>query len=472
MRHLPPYLVDLPLKRSPVQVACLAGFLFLLVGSVWTLLTEPWILNQEGIVSVQGVRWRAWLGLLLSTVVIGLLTWSLSRRVFSRLNDEVKMRERLYEIIDALPDPAAVRDLKGRYVIWNHAAEDYYGITQDEVLGKTPSQVYPDDVARSIVVGDRLAAENGLHEIEVLRLPPLLGKPVRIVSVRISAIRSLDEQGRLRGVVSIAHDITAFEAQRHQLQREDARLRMALKASGDGVWDWDLESDSTTYSEGFLRLLRYEGDDFRRDFLFRNRLHPQDREQAIAQVHHCLATGSSFECRYRMLCFDDQYRAFWGRGEELVDEFGRRHFIGLLTEAHEDFTPMGAPTPESLLFESPLQGVLITDGQFNILRANRALCHFLGAGAEELIGTSAVRLLSYSEHTSADYMAMQKVLAERTHWQGLLRIRRVDGQPLDVLATVSAIRPAAGGEVRHFVAVFNDASRLPAQWTARSAEEP
>ena len=174
----------------------------------------------------------------------------------------------------------------------------------------------------------------------------------RLVLLRVAAVHSGDGQDKLRGVVSILHDITEQEQTAEAVRRQEAQLRLVVTASGLGTWDWNLVTDQATYSDSFLRLLRYRGNDFRRDFVFRDRLHPDDRDAVIAAVHAGLEHATPFDRSYRLLCFDGQFRWFRGCGEAVVDAWGDRHFAGLLIPLDEPAPsaradgPQAAPPPQ------------------------------------------------------------------------------------------------------------------------------
>ena len=223
-----------------------------------------------------------------------------------------------------------MRDLSGRYVMWNQAAVRYYGLPRDQVVGKHPRDLFPPAIAAQFTETDKRARQ-GTSPVETrITMPPMYGKPRRMTVLRVAPIRSLDAMQRLRGVVSILSDVTASQEQAEAARREEILLGLALEASGAAAWDWNLQEDKVNYSESFQRLLRYSGTQFAQDFRFRDRLHPEDREQTLAAVHASLKDRVSFDCRYRLECFDGVYRRFIGRGVSLVDAWGQAHFAGLL----------------------------------------------------------------------------------------------------------------------------------------------
>jgi PAS domain S-box-containing protein len=263
---------------------------------------------------------------LITISLVSALAWQQHKRFSS----EDRVRQRLLDVIDALPDPAAVRDIQGRYVLWNKAAESYHGIAAKFVVGKAPHELFPPETAKSILALDKQAMSQDEVVIQRLSLPPLYGKGKRTALLRCAPIHSLGKPGTMRGAVTILHDVTAEEEEAIALRYTAAQLKMALDTSGFGSWTWDLEHDVVSYSEQYEKLMRYEGKEFKKDFDFQERLHPGDSESVKLTARASIKENKPYSQVYRLLCFDGEYRAFHASGEPTIDQHGRRVFAGLL----------------------------------------------------------------------------------------------------------------------------------------------
>lgn len=328
--RLPGYLARVPLRGKAWQWAGVAAILHALLGLVLAAIERRLI--HSGSLPAAFLRLDT-IGVILSSAVVGGLVWLIAYFVERQLQADAQVRQRLFEIIDGLPDPASVKDMRGRYIMWNAAAERYHGIPRAHAIGKTPSDLFPPAVAIHFLEVEKRARQ-GFEAVETqFTLPALYGRPRRIVMVRVAPIRSADKSQRLRGVVAVLKDLTIAGERETEDKRHLIQLQLALEASGSGAWDWHLPDDVVHYSDGFRALLRYKGDDFRRDFLFRDRLHPDDRIETLAAVHRSIDLGAPFERQYRLECFDGRYRRFEARGVLLHDAWGHRHFAGLLSPA-------------------------------------------------------------------------------------------------------------------------------------------
>jgi PAS domain-containing protein len=73
------------------------------------------------------------------------------------------------------------------------------------------------------------------------------------------------------------------------LRTSDERYLLALAGSTDGLWDWDLLSDTVFYSDRFREILGYSFEEFPGTIdSFRNRLHPEDAETIWAAIERHL----------------------------------------------------------------------------------------------------------------------------------------------------------------------------------------
>jgi PAS domain S-box-containing protein len=279
----------------------------------------------------RNLDWRSptWQLLLAYSAAMGLVgLWAAVLRARWHRQESL-VRQRLLDVIDAIPDPAVVRDVRGRYVLWNKAAEAYHGIKVDYVYLKTPFELFPQGVAQTIAALDAQAMESNTSVIRRLELPPLYGKSKRVAIIRVAPVSSANESG-VRGTVTILHDVTEAELESAQLKYLSTQLQIALDTSGFGSWVWDLDNDVLTCSVQFQRLLRYCGDHFRRDFVFRERLHPDERERVLDAVQSAIQHQTRFEQDYQLQAFDGHYLPFRGSGQCAQDANGKHYFAGLL----------------------------------------------------------------------------------------------------------------------------------------------
>ncbi|PDT90573.1 diguanylate cyclase [Bradyrhizobium sp. Y36] len=136
-----------------------------------------------------------------------------------------RAREFLDSIIENIPIAVFAKDAKdSRYILLNRAGEEYYGMPREEMLGKTPEQIFPDKIARVVNEQDRRVVDSGTpmflegHLLEV----GVKGRD-RLVNSRKLLIR--DGGGAPQYLVGVIEDVTeriTNEARISHLAHHDA----------------------------------------------------------------------------------------------------------------------------------------------------------------------------------------------------------------------------------------------------------
>jgi PAS domain S-box-containing protein len=88
--------------------------------------------------------------------------------------DLLRTQDFLDTIVENIPIAVFAKCAKdSRYILLNRAGEDYYGLPREQMLGKTPEEIFPADVARIVSEQDRKVVASGMpmfleeHLIEI-----------------------------------------------------------------------------------------------------------------------------------------------------------------------------------------------------------------------------------------------------------------------------------------------------------------
>ena len=133
----------------------------------------------------------------------------------------------LREIIDHIPTQITVKDaLNRRYVLVNSVAEEQFGLPREEIVGKTPFDLFKKPLAEQIVIDD----DRALDSTETLFIDEhrwesrTLG--ARFITSRRLAIR--DHAGMPRYLINVVEDVT---------ERRQANEKIAHLAHYDALTD-------------------------------------------------------------------------------------------------------------------------------------------------------------------------------------------------------------------------------------------
>ncbi|MBK9579976.1 MAG: PAS domain-containing protein [Fibrobacteres bacterium] len=96
-----------------------------------------------------------------------------------------------------------------------------------------------------------------------------------------------------------------LESQREVLREKEQRLEWALAATGDGVWDWKIQSGSIHHNHRWCRILGLD-DRFLEHALdtFEQQIHPEDKPSVMERIRRSLETGEPYASEHRMLRAD------------------------------------------------------------------------------------------------------------------------------------------------------------------------
>ena len=144
-----------------------------------------------------------------------------------------------------------------------------------------------------------------------------------------------DEVGAL--TVTFNQMLDQIQSRGARLQESQQRYEVAVQGSSDGIWDWDLVTDTLYFSPRWKDMLGYADTELKNTFdMFLNLLHPDDAERVTAKIEDYLAGRQSvFEVEFQARHRNGSYVWILSRGAALRDGGGKPiRFAG----SHTDIT--------------------------------------------------------------------------------------------------------------------------------------
>ena len=167
----------------------------------------------------------------------------------------------------------------------------------------------------------------GVQALIATAVHPRVGKPwafglhecARNRAWTVAEIELFREIGR-----RLADSLTSLIAFR-DLREGAERLRLAVKASDVGLWDWNLVTNESVFSREYKRQLGYEDHEIgSHEIEWATRVHPDDLASTQANLEAFIANGATEHAtEYRLRHRDGSWRWFYSRGELFRDEHGR-----------------------------------------------------------------------------------------------------------------------------------------------------
>ena len=235
---------------------------------------------------------------------------------------EKKLRESsrlLTTVMNSTTSYVHVRDLEGRYLYVNREYETVFHCTNEEIVGKSYTDVLPLELAQRVWESERVIIETGttMHTETIVQRED--GPHVYLV------IRSplLDENGVVTGTCGVGLDITQnkllekeMTAALSALRLSEERWAFAIEGSGDSVYDVDIAHAKVQIANRWKQMLGYDdeeiGDDVRE---WSGRIHPDDLNRVMESVQEVLAGRiRGFDGEYRLRHKDGHYVWVLDRG--------------------------------------------------------------------------------------------------------------------------------------------------------------
>lgn len=246
-----------------------------------------------------------------------------------RLESEIaRLRTRLGELEGKNgPEPAAFlrslleatpafilyadRDLRVRFI--NRVRPD---VKIDDVVGRSVLDfTFGDDVGVVRACLDRVLATGAVDHF-VVEAQGTTGRQ-GVFETHVAPVR--EPAG---GLCLLVFDITEHHRREEALAESEQKLRVALDATGIGLWSWDLTKGEVTWDERMRELCGVDGVTSLDEYVERI-VHPDDRDLVAEAGRRTMASGRFVAHPHRVVRPDGSVRWMLSSGKMLRDAEGR-----------------------------------------------------------------------------------------------------------------------------------------------------
>ncbi|WP_437826381.1 PAS domain-containing protein [Sorangium sp. So ce1153] len=217
------------------------------------------------------------------------------------------------------------------------------------------------------------------------------------------------------------------------LHKNEARLRLALRAGQTGVWDWDVASGVVVWSDEVCGIFGIPPGTFEGTLdAFERRIYPDDRARVRAETGAAIKGRAGYAIEFRIVRPDGEIRWVTDLGTVEHDEAGQpRSMIGMVTditekraaadsirESEERFRNIADNSPVMIWVTRP-------DGCCTYL--NRVWSDFTGQAQAAGLGFGWLDML-HPEDAERSASIFRAANARREPFRFDYRLRRRDGQ--------------------------------------------
>ncbi|MDX8400171.1 MAG: PAS domain S-box protein [Gallionellaceae bacterium] len=255
-------------------------------------------------------------------------------------------------------------------------------------------------------------------------------------------------------------------------QMESEKLwHFAIEGSGDGVWEWNVQSNEVGFSKRWKEMLGYAEDEVQDDFQWwTDNLHPEDIADVLNNKIQPFLDGleTHYVAEFRMRCKDGSYKWILARAMSTDRQNGTpRRVVGThsdITERKnmEEYLRQSEQQAHAYAKELDLQKyaldqhaiVATTDVTGRITYVNELFCKISGYERNELIGQD-YSMLNSGYHPHGFFKEMYRIIASGNIWTEDVCNRTKNGE-LYWMHTTVAPEIGLGGKPVRYIAVHTD----------------
>lgn len=247
-------------------------------------------------------------------------------------------KRRLEDIVDFMPDALFVLDAHRRVIAWNKAMERLTGVLAKDMLGQgNYAYSVPFFGERAPMLCDRIFVPDLPLRFEAKVLyrhgTSLVAEGFfsslregRGAYIWSAASPLLDDDGQLTGAIQVLRDVSDRREQLAALEDSEQRYQLAVSATNDGIWEWNITTKQIYYSPRCREILGIP-DGTTPERLMAHMpevLHPADRLRVISE---CTAVAAGKNDKlvtdFRIRHTDGTWRWVQGSGTVLRNAIGR-----------------------------------------------------------------------------------------------------------------------------------------------------
>ncbi|MBT9554302.1 MAG: PAS domain-containing protein [Hydrogenophaga sp.] len=304
-----------PTRSNPKEGAIRVALVYAVFAGLWILLSDRamGLLFSDPEALVRASMAKGWFFVAVTTLLLYVLVGRLVDQLntaHQREQAEAEEKRRAMQLLAAIAksssDAIFAKDDQGRYLLVNNAAAQYMGKSTEDLLGQDDRIAFPAEQAAWIMSIDRRVFASGQVETNEECLNTAQGE--RVFLATKGPLR--DAHGHTFGTFGIARDITGRRKTQQDLRDSEERLRLALVAGKQGLYDLNLETGDAMVSEDYSVMLGHDPQSFKETFAeWRERLHPDDRVMVLKSLDGYVAGQlPAYRVEYRLRTHDGGWK--------------------------------------------------------------------------------------------------------------------------------------------------------------------
>ncbi|MDQ7833607.1 MAG: ATP-binding protein [Desulfovibrionaceae bacterium] len=154
-------------------------------------------------------------------------------------------------LLETIPAPIFYKNADGRYRGCNSSFERFLGIPRENIVGRTPQELFNAEDGTLFHLRDLELTENGTEQVYLHTMPTPGGE--RTVIIHKAVLR--DAQGRGKGIVGYLADVTELHDREKALEESERFLLEIQRIANLGGWKASLDTDHLFWTDQVNRII-------------------------------------------------------------------------------------------------------------------------------------------------------------------------------------------------------------------------
>src|SRR5262249_33635430 len=345
----------------------------------------------------------------------------------------------LRSLLDHAPAPIYVVGKDGRYRLVNRGWGERVSKSSEEAIGKTRSDLWPAEPARSMTEIDQYIIRTG----EPVMTEESIDTPTGQRLYQSVKFPVFDSMGQVDAVGGISIDITGIKRTEVALRDSERRYQTLTEVSPVGIFYADPRARCIYVNDRWCEIAGLSPGEASGTGWVRA-LHPDDRERVLDEWRRAWEESRSFRSEYRFERSNGEVA--WGFAQGVAEKArdgSVAGYVGTITDITELRRAQEGLSRLASIVESSDDAILscTTDGRITSWNAGAEKTY--GYRATEAIGRS-ISFLIPPDHPDDTMLILANITRpESVHNYEVLHVKR-DGKSIIVSLTVSPIRDPAG----------------------------
>jgi diguanylate cyclase (GGDEF)-like protein/PAS domain S-box-containing protein len=381
----------------------------------------------------------------------------LEQRVQIRTQELLHEHTLLRNLIDSIPDLICYKDCNQLYLGCNKAFEEFVGIREADLLGKTDFDILSYEQAVFCHETERqILTTHKPHTLEKWDSYPD-GQKVLLETLKTPFFAY---HGQILGLIGISRNMTAHKEVEKALRQSQAMLRLVIDNIPQFIFWKDQHGIYLGCNQNFAQIVGIKTPEAivgKADADLMN--HEQPASTSLFEtLKRCIRVENTSKYQYIDSLYLADGTSLWLEMNNIPLRDPSGQVIGVLG-SFENITERKC-ADEKLrqwvkVLENSTEAICITNAKTQILQVNKAFTQITGYCEAEILGQKPT-IFSSGKHGLEFYQQMWQAIHTFGYWEGEIWNRRKDGEIYPEWLHISVIKDETDAKITNYLGIFSD----------------